>query len=1152
MVRGWKQRIGRRGALGAATSLVGVLILGQSGVGAAARISRPAPAWPALTRAEAGALSSHVSARVIVILRDQAPRLPADTAHEAARSAAFAAAQRPLLAELAETRATHIHAYRLIDAVAATVSPAEARRLAHDPAVRQVVPDVTIRMTPPALAATPVSGDLTAPAAVPPDNACPSWVQLNPQADETVNAVSGYKPQPTAASLGYTGEGVKVGFIADGIDVNNPNFIRPDGQHVFVDYRDFSGDGTATPTDGREAFLDAGSIAAQGTVVYDVSHYTDLPSAVPCRIRIEGVAPGVSLVGLDVIGNSGGAPLSVLVQAVDWAVTYDHVNVLNESIGGSSFPDVEALDAFDMADDAAVAAGVTVVASSGDAGPGNTIGSPASDPNVISVGASTTYRIYAQTGLGAAQRPGVTGWLNNNTSPFSSSGETETGRTIDLVAPGDYNWLPCSTDVAIYKGCRNDRNQPTPFQAIGGTSESSPVAAGVAALVIQAYREAHAGATPVPSVVKRILLSTANPIGAPADQQGSGLLDAYRAVLAARSYGLSASQASGETTLLSPNQIDVSAIPASPEALTETVTNSGASTQTIVPWTQTLGPWTPVASATVVLSDQYSPHAVSARGKLLNIEKVTFTVPPGENRLSASIAFKTAGLSSAGGPSLYAPVGFNLVDPQGRLAIVSEPGPGNYGNAQVSKPVPGAWTAYIFGNQSGAGGTTGPVLFGASVAAWQPLGSVSPASLTLAPGQSGTITVQAATPSTPGDQAASLMLQARVAGSTMTNTTSVPIILRSLVPTGPTSFGGVLTGGNGRSPFTGQTAYYQVQLSAGEPELNASITLAGKARDPFTAELVSPTGTAEAVASNAYLAVGASGLTGVPTPGAELHVLTPVAGTWDLIIDFNNAVSGTALSEPYTVMVDESAVPVTASGLPDSVSTVLASGTPVQAAVTVTNTGTAPQAYFVDARFRWQTTLSLKPLGGLPVTSMPNSRGVFYVVPTGTSGITWEAQASMPIVAEVGYLYGVPDVVGQTAGISASGFLSGSPLSQGPWAVTPQPVGPDGAQGVPSSLAVTSMQAQTSAFDIAVTSPTGDLWRLSINPHASMDLIVVQPGQTAQIPVTITPKAAVGTLVQGTLFVDVADLLAFGLSGTPDADQVAALPYEYTVGPAGS
>ena len=120
----------------------------------------------------------------------------------------------------------------------------------------------------------------------------PGQVQLNPQALETIHADSDDPGAKTARSLGFTGAGVTVGFIADGLDTNNPDFIRRQRPDVFVDYKDFSGEGTGAPTGGEEAFGDASSIAAQGREVYNISDYSALPLNRPCNIRIEGVAPG--------------------------------------------------------------------------------------------------------------------------------------------------------------------------------------------------------------------------------------------------------------------------------------------------------------------------------------------------------------------------------------------------------------------------------------------------------------------------------------------------------------------------------------------------------------------------------------------------------------------------------------------------------------------------------------------------------------------------------------------------------------------------------------------------------------------------------------------------------------------------------------------
>jgi len=91
------------------------------------------------------------------------------------------------------------------------------------------------------------------------------------------------------------------------------------------------------------------------------------------------------------------------------------------------------------------------------------------------------------------------------------------------------------------------------------------------------------------------------------------------------------------------------------------------------------------------------------------------------------------------------------------------------------------------------------------------------------------------------------------------------------------------------------------------------------------------------------------------------------------------------------------------------------------------------------------------------------------------------------------------------------------------------------------------MTAITKAFDPAVTSATGDLWSISTNAAASFSPIVINPGATATINVTITPAGASGTTVHGTLYVDDFE------SGVPPygqftGDELAGLPYAYTIG----
>jgi hypothetical protein len=121
--------------------------------------------------------------------------------------------------------------------------------------------------------------------------------------------------------------------------------------------------------------------------------------------------------------------------------------------------------------------------------------------------------------------------------------------------------------------------------------------------------------------------------------------------------------------------------------------------------------------------------------------------------------------------------------------------------------------------------------------------------------------------------------------------------------------------------------------------------------------------------------------------------------------------------------------------------------------------------------------------------------------------------------------------------------------------VLPVEYGTFGTTGPPSESVTTSASVVTSPFDPAVTSPTGDLESDSANPATSLDSfqpITVAPGQTATIPVTITPSGASGTKVTGTLYLDDTAYFEFGsiqdaLVNYPQADEVAALPYQYTI-----
>ncbi|GAB2713658.1 S8 family serine peptidase [Kitasatospora kifunensis] len=1108
----------------------------------------------AVASAGAAAAPAGPGQPVIVVLTDQHQNLPETRAMGAVRDSAVAASQTPVIKALHAAGAKNVHSMNLLNAVAATVSPQEEAALRSDSSVAEIVPDAAVKVigqpAPPVspAAADGASGRSRSPVSLPPGTCAPAGgVQLDPEALGAVHADSDNPREQSARSLGATGKGVIVGDIAGSIDVNTPELIRADGSRVIADYKDFTGEGGSVESEDLESFLDDGMIAAQGRQVYDLADYTTHALAQPCRIRLEGVAPQVTLDAYKVYATNDYTTTSAFLEAIDYAVGVDHVNVLNEEAGSFPMPDTSA-DLIKQANANAMAAGVTITVPSYDAGPENTIWSPASQPGVISVGASTTFRSYAQADSAGYDSIGAKGWVSDNISSLSSSGATEQGRSIDVVAPGDLDWAICTANTSIAPDCLNARGKASGVYQSGGTSEAGPLVAGVAALVIQAYRDTHGGAAPTPQLVEQIVTSTADDLGVVASEQGSGLVDAYRAVEAARSVRTSdgASQPVGDTLLTSTDQLDATGDPGTTAPFSLQLTNTGRDAQTVSLAGRTLGANRLIDSRTVTLRDG-GPAYQDASALTHNVARFTFTVPPGADRLDANIAYP--------GTSSQQSADLTLLDPRGQLSGYSLPqGDGSHGHIDLRAPAPGNWTAVITDNlgkpASGPAGYTGPVSFAATVASFHTFGTVTPSRVTLAPGASTTVRVTAPLPAQAGDESASLAIDSPQAGPGA-GLSSVPMTLRSVIPVrnGVGRFTGNVVGGNGRGSVPAQTLFYQVNVPAGQPALDVRLALGDHATDPFTAYLVAPDGQNPARAGNQVL-VGppSANQTVVSTSAARLHVLAPAAGSWTLIVTFSNPVTGNALSTPLDGTVDFAPVVASTTGVPTG--GVLAAGTSHLVGVTVHNDSTAVESYFLDARLDQQATVPLSSFTPSTNLTLPLSASApepQWIVPTGTSQLVATANSTAPVMFDFSPVNGEPDLASTADGNNAYVSYAMPELTQGDWDIVPQPVGSFGAGAAPSSVANLGLTAITQAFDPSASSPSGDLWELGLHPNASFSPVVVQPGQSTTLYLNITPSGPAGSTVSGDIYLD--DASSLSQNGyTPTGDQLLALPYHYTVG----
>jgi hypothetical protein len=857
---------------------------------------------------------------MIVVLKNQ-DHTGQFAALNASREGAVHADQSAVLDAVRAQGGTNVRQLISVNAIAANLSPGAIASLRANPAVASIQPDARVAFlgTPQAAAgAAPVS-----PMICPADPAKP---MLEPEALTVTHTDQAWQVA--------TGKDVTVAI--DGMNdlAGNPNLIRADGSHVVV--------GSPTPdadNGNDESFGDASVVAAQGTVTYDYSKelpFSGLPAG--CTFQVKGLAPDASLVdadGQDFFNeqspDQGSALESQVIAGIDNAVVNLHANVLSQSFG---FSEPGGVNLLYQADDAAVAAGVTVAASSGDSGSSGTMILPAADPNVIAVGATDTLRLRAQA-------DGYADWASSNMAALSSGGPAANDKVVDLVAPGDSSAVACNP-AAKDSGCPTN----TLTETFRGTSMSAPIVAGAAADVIQAYAQSHEGTTPTPALVKQILTGTATDLGAPADQQGAGLLDTDAAVRAAQQEpGSSVPAANAASLVSSPSQVDITGHGGTSSTTDVALYNTGNRPTTVTGRFRELSQpaqFGPTVTEKITAPAPGTPIPLQGNPAAAPI---TFTVPGGLAQFNADLIIPD--------PKNNTDVGVTLFDPKGRLAQVSYsynadfagagPSP-NDQHTEIQSPMAGTWTAKFFWNAndvplqappSAPGSYRGNMSF--HVTGQHDVFGPSTAPVTIPAHGSATVPLHVAFPAAPGDHPESVQFT----GSTGAHT-SLPVSRRTLIASTGGAFTTAITSTVGRD--IGQLSTYDVDVPPGEKDLDVAFHTADASADnTYTYYLVDPNGNVvvqDTTPNTTAQGIGAKNEAG----DAYLSVANPVDGRWEVDVQLDLTVSGKEFSQTVSGTLALNQAQVADYGtLPTSSTTKIGKSTPID--VRVTNTTTVGRTF---------------------------------------------------------------------------------------------------------------------------------------------------------------------------------------------------------------
>lgn len=263
------------------------------------------------------------------------------------------------------------------------------------------------------------------------------------------------------------------------------------------------------------------------------------------RFMVNGVAPGVKVIPVKVLGNKGSGYNSAVAAGVLYVGDLKKSGkitapvVINMSLGG---PEPSAV--LEAAINYAIDAGVAIVCSAGNEGDAG-MGWPGAYPQVISVGACGW--IYEWRIAGSWWR---TAYVTEDPSEIVSetyvtdfSSREKPGQQLDVLAPGSWVVGPYLVNGAAHPPyqARSDIGQ---YYYLGGTSMASPHVAGTVALLLQ--KNPHLTQAALEAILKgtaykvpagsRIIanISTGQlvTISWGDDANGSGLINAVKALAA--------------------------------------------------------------------------------------------------------------------------------------------------------------------------------------------------------------------------------------------------------------------------------------------------------------------------------------------------------------------------------------------------------------------------------------------------------------------------------------------------------------------------------------------------------------------------------------------------------------------------------------------